>query len=78
MKAYYNCLSSCLIHRFKNLDKFVLDKSHSTFSRFCTHSQVATLPVVRSRKEAFSDEKARKSPRMSPIFDLQSADGELV
>jgi len=32
----------------------------------------AIQPAVRSRKEAFPDGKARKSPHMSPIFDLKS------
>ena len=46
-----------------------------TLSRICTHSLVerqAVLPAVRSCKEAISNEIARKSPRMSPIFDQES------
>ncbi len=38
---------------------------------------IAILPAVRSCKEAIPKGIARKSPRMSPIFDLESADGEL-
>ena len=51
------------------------------FIEGCTRSLVgwqASLPAVPSRKEAIPEGIARKSPRMSPIFDWQSADGELV
>ena len=40
-------------------------------------SALKRFPAVRSRKEAIPYGIARKSPRMSPIFDLQSADGKL-
>ena len=54
---------------------------------FCTHSLVgpqASLPAVRSCKEAILQAKSRENRRIeappwgSPIFDFQSADGELL
>ncbi len=46
----------------------------ATLSSFAlTHwsNGFTVLPAVRSCNEAFSGEKARKSPHMSPIFDLK-------
>ena len=49
--------------------------AEGTLSRLCTLSLVerqVVRPAVRSCKEAFPNGKVRKSPRMSPIFDLKS------